>query len=358
MKQFSWFWILFVTVLGISVVSVRGQNSNSENSKSSQGIRSVVTDSIIVQTSSIGRQTDAQLPDTSNLSSRDSILVEKDQKQPDPLQTLFEDVKDSPELKAWQERKILEYEKIKNLKVKDSYIRSKVKEVRDNPRPYLLPSYPGSENSSYFYYRYAPDHRSVRIPLRLSTKSLAVSFLANPADSLIDLINAEGLNFPEFIAKDFREALKTAEAFRGPHDFVFVQSTHEQSAENMLMLAARLRNLPGIKRVSEVFYRPEDTVEKNPLIPQDQITVVFRDGATPTQINALSRELGTKVVEEYKGIYKIKVMAGGGISSLQVAEQYRQNLLVALARPDFFEKSELSQAQPSDPFDWRTMAFE
>ena len=359
MKIVRWYWILLVFGLTpgvLGVLNVTGQNAPHNSTIINKSVITETRDTIesrqkSEQESSSVRGSHAQRDsiEISRTTPRDTLKEEKEIKKIGPFRKAIQEIYTNPTFKTWQKKEIQDFETIKDLPVKDAHIRTEANKVRENPRPYPLPSYTGNENSLFFYYKYAPDHRSTRIPLRLSTKEVAIQFEAKPSVEIGNSLEAEGLKFPSFISENLSEALKNGELMRGFHNFVFVQYNSPNNKEDILTTSESLRKLRDIQKVSEVFYGPEDIQGKAPLIPKDQIYVVFKDSTTPAHIQELGRLYGTEIIQGQKGKYKLRVIDGGGLKTLQVAEKYRQTTYTLIARPEFYTHSAKLLQSQSDP---------
>lgn len=246
---------------------------------------------------------------------------------------------------------------------------------------YELPSYPDSLSSPYFYYEYAPDFRSARVPLTLSDQELTIFFVDKPSIDVKATLESEDLFF--WVPDDFkcRNLIPSSEIFRAnsnfdslyaPYDsclanlpqpllrseqptftliselsdedlqyFLEVEPTQpwgvyrkfKSSDDEVLKQVKRLRQNPDIDKVWEMFYTPDPVNKMYPLVPTDKIVVLFRENVSQDQISALNAQYGTEVVKDSNEIFELKINAGGGIAALDVAELFRQDSQVLVAEP-------------------------
>lgn len=242
-----------------------------------------------------------------------------------------------------------------------------------------------SQFSPYFFNKYDSEFQATRIPLYLSDRELAISFVLNPSSTIKETLESENLFI--FVPNDFKcrhlqptsTELQTSndidslyadyhacraslanpippfgqtifnisssipdeelEAYLGltstPYDVWQVYRRFHSTDEEVLEQIERLRKNSNIAKVWEVFYSPLDPKKVEPSAPNGEITVIFGEDVTAEQIRLLNLKYGTRTMSESNSIYKLEVIAGGGITSLQVAEQYRQDPQVLLAAPDF-----------------------
>ena len=249
-------------------------------------------------------------------------------------------------------------------------------------------------SSPYFFYKYDSEFQSQHVPLTLSDKEIAINFVRTPSIDIKKTLESENLFM--FVPTDFKcwHLRPTLEQLGYPPDYVgpielpenadslyaafykcranlsepltphesqkykisssftdedfqaylaidnpwYIWRIHRRfnsNEEEVLAQIERLRTNPDIERVWAMFFSPNDT-EFEPRTPNEFISVVFENDATDPQIQAFNAENNLDVVEIQNGIYKLKYFEGGGISSLQMAEKYRQNPLVVSARPEFY----------------------
>jgi len=241
---------------------------------------------------------------------------------------------------------------------------------------YESPSDPNSLPSPYFYHQYVSDNRSVRVPLTLSDQELWIYFVAKPTINVKATLESENLFF--WIPDDFkcrylipsRESLQTnnyADSLYAPYDsclsnlpqpllrseqptFTLISELSNEDVQLFLTLHPvqpwqvyrrfkssddevlkqidRLRQNPDIDKVWEVFYPLESVGVKYPALPLDRVTVLFQENVSQTQISALNVQYGTEILQETKGVFSLKIHAGGGLAALDVTEALSQDLRV------------------------------
>lgn len=252
------------------------------------------------------------------------------------------------------------------------------------PSRYELPSYPDSLSSPYFYYEYAPDYRSARVPLMLSDQELAIFFVDEPSINVKATLEAEDLFF--FVPDDFkcRNLIPTGAVFRAsnnpdslyaPYDsclatlprpllrseqitftissdlsdedlqyFLHIEGVQpwriyrrfKSSDDEVLMQIERLRQNSDIDKVWEMFYTPDPTAKMYPLMPSDRVVVLFRNNVSQAQVNALNMQYGTEALKNTNNIFHFKINAGGGIAALEVTELFRQDPQILVAESSLY----------------------
>ena len=244
-----------------------------------------------------------------------------------------------------------------------------------------MPSYPDSLSSPYFYFEYAPDYRSARVPLTLSDQELTIFFIDKPSIHIKATLESENLFF--FVPDDFkcRNLIPSNEVFfinnnsdslYAPYDsclaslpqpllrseqptftltselsdkdlqeFLRMEPAHlwrvfrqfKNSDDEVLKQVERLRQNPDIDKVWEIFYKPDTAGKAYPLVPFDQAVVLFHEHVSQAQAHALSVQYNTEIIEDTNNVFTLKINAGGGITTLEVTELFRQNTQVLLAEP-------------------------
>ena len=249
---------------------------------------------------------------------------------------------------------------------------------------YELPSYPDSLSSPYFYYQYAPDFRSARVPLTLSDQELFIFFVGEPSINVNSTLKTEELFF--WVPDNFKcrflipvgavlRASNNPDSLYAPYDsclanlpqpllrseqptytltsnlsdedvqqFLTLHRAHpwriyrkfKSSDDEVLKQVERLRQNPDVGKVWEMFYMPNPAGKIYPLVPLDKVVVLFRENVSQPQAHALSVQYGTEIIENTNGIFELKINAGGGIAALKVTELFRQTPQVLLAEPFLF----------------------